>query len=54
MKESGITQKELAERLGYKNQSSVSERLRNADSMRIDVFERFLDALGYEMEIRKK
>ena len=52
MKEAGLNQTQLAPMVGMKNQSNVAESLRR--DMKISVFLRFIDALGYEVVIRKK
>lgn len=48
-----VTQEVLAERLGFATKSGVSERLRG-NSMRVDNYVRFLDALGYELVVQPK
>lgn len=53
MKSCGWTQDILAEALGYKSQSSVSNRL-NGSSMRVDTFVKFLSAMGYEVVVKSK
>lgn len=50
--EKGMMQSKLAEALGYKAQSGLSERLRG--DMRVSVVIRILDALGYELVVRDK
>lgn len=52
MKEAGFTQTMLARSVGLKNQSNVSEMLK-AD-LKISVFTRFLNTMGYEVIVRKK
>ena len=49
MKRRNVTQTELAEKVGMKNQSNVSEALKR--DMRVSVFVRFVDALGYKLVI---
>lgn len=51
-KETGFTQKMLAASTGMKNQSNVSEALKR--DMKISVFCRFINAMGYEVVVRKK
>lgn len=48
-----ITLDVLREKAGYKSVSGVSERLRG-QSMKVDTFVRFLDALGYELIVQPK
>lgn len=52
MKEKGISQLMLARMIGFRGQSNVSEALKR--DMRISVFAKMLDALGYEVVVRKK
>lgn len=49
----GITQKELAERLGYQRTNSVYNML-NRDNMTYAVVERWADAIGCEIVLRDK
>lgn len=51
-KESGFTQKMIATGAGMKNQTNVSEALKR--DMKISVFCRFINAMGYEIIVRKK
>ena len=43
----------LRDRTGYKTISGVSERLKG-QSMKVDTFTKFLDALGYELIVQPK
>lgn len=53
MKEEGISQTELSERMGCVRQN-VSQLLnRNEKSMRYDSFEKVVSALGYEIIVKK-
>lgn len=52
MKMTGTKQTQLAEILGFKNQSNVSEILKR--DMKFSVFIKMLDALGFEIVIQKK
>lgn len=52
MKSKDINQVTLAKMVGFKNQSNVSETLKR--DMKISVFTRIIDALGYEVVIRRK
>lgn len=54
MKSQGITNKALAERLGYLYASGVSERLRGSNSMKIDVLLKFLDVLDCDLVVRQR
>lgn len=49
IKQQQISQQQLAERLGYKTQSAVSERLRG--DLRVGTAIKMLDCLGYDMII---
>lgn len=50
----GITQKELAEALGWNSQQSVGNMLTRKNSMRLDNFVKMLNEMGYEVVVRKK
>lgn len=52
MKERGFTNQSLAEKLGHKYASNVSERLRNKNGMRVDVLVKMLEALDCELVVR--
>lgn len=54
MEADGITQKELAEALGFAAQQSIGNMLTRKNSMRLDNFVKMLDAMGYAVVIRKK
>lgn len=53
LKEEGLTQPELSERLGYKRET-VGTILKGKSVMGVDKMCRMLEALGYEAVIRKK
>ena len=48
-----VTLDVLRDRLGYKTISGVSERLKG-QSMKVDNYLKFLDALGYEVIVQPK
>lgn len=52
MKDSQNNQSTLAKLVGMKNQSNVSEALKR--DMKISLFVRFAEAMGYEVVIQKK
>ena len=52
MKEKGINQTMLAVLLGVPGQSTVSMALKR--DMKVSVYAQYLDALGYEVVVRKK
>ena len=49
----GITQMELANKLGYKTQSGVGNALNRENGMRVDVFVRMMKAMGYDVIVRR-
>ena len=50
----GITQKELADALAWGSQQAVGNMLTRKNSMRLDNFVKMLNAMGYEVVVRKK
>lgn len=54
MESDGITQKRLAEALGFTAPQYVSNMLYRKNGMRVDNLVKMLDAMGYEVIIRKK
>ena len=52
MKDANVTQEVLAEMLGYASQNSVASAIGRNISM--DKFEDIMDALGFEIVIRRK
>lgn len=52
MADEGVTQKVLAERLGYSTVSSVTGRL-NTKKLSVDRMVAMLGAMGYEVIVRK-
>lgn len=50
----GVSQSSLSEKLEYSNKSAVGAILKKNNSLRSDVFCKWLDALGYEVIIRRK
>lgn len=51
MKTLGWNQTKLAEAVGYKTQSAISNRL-TGNSMRVDTFVKMLSAMGYEVVVK--
>lgn len=51
MKERGITQEEVAKKLGYAQQSGVGNRLNQRGSMSTSSFAKFLKALGCRLQV---
>ena len=55
MKEVGWNQIVLAEKMGYKSQSGLANRItQEAGKMKIETLVRILDTLGYEVVVRSK
>ena len=52
MAEKGYSQEKLAELAGMKRQSNVTGVLNRGTSMRVDVLEQMVSAMGYEIVIR--
>lgn len=53
MKETGVSQAKLAELCGMKYQSNVTGVLNRGNSLRVDVLEQMIGAMGYEIVIRR-
>ena len=53
MSADGITQMELANKLGYKTQSGVGNALSRENGMRVDVFVKMMNAMGYDVVVRR-
>ena len=53
MSADGITQMELANKLGYKTQSGVGNALSRENGMRVDVFIKMMNAMGYDVVVRR-
>ena len=49
----GISQANLAAKLGYKHQSSVGNALGRENGMRVDVFVKMMNAMGYDVLVRR-
>lgn len=54
MNSRGFTNQMLADKLGYKYASGVSERLRSDDGIRVNILLNMLDAMGCELVVRSK
>ena len=54
MKETKTTQAQLAVLTGRKNQSNISESLKESRNMKETVLGEFAEAMGYEVIVRKK
>lgn len=48
----GMSQQTLSEKLGYKHQSGVSERLRNKQDLRADTLAKFLAEMDCSLVVR--
>lgn len=53
-KDSGISQKRLAEKMGLKTQQAVFNMLKAKNGMRVDNFVRMMNVLGYDVVVRNK
>ncbi len=53
MSADGITQVELANKLGYKTQSGVGNALSRENGVRVDVFVKMMNAMGYDVVVRR-
>lgn len=53
MSTDGITQANLAAKLGYKTQSGVGNALGRENGMRVDVFVKMMNAMGYDVVVRR-
>lgn len=53
MSADGITQANLAAKLGYKAQSGVGNALSRENGMRVDVFVKMMNAMGYDVVVRR-
>lgn len=54
MKDKGISMARMAEKMGYKTPSCISDRIYNKHDMRADILAKFLDELDCELVIRSK
>ena len=53
MSADGITQANLAAKMGYKTQSGVGNALSRENGMRVDVFVKMMNAMGYDVVVRR-
>lgn len=53
MSADGITQANLAAKLGYSGQSAVGNALSRENGMRVDVFVKMMNAMGYDVVVRR-
>lgn len=53
MSSAGMTQVNLAAKMGYKTQSGVSNALARENGMRVDVFVKMMNAMGYDVVVRR-
>ena len=54
MKAGSITQKELATALGFKSQQAIGNIVTRNQGVKVDIFVKALEAMGYEVVVRKK
>ncbi len=53
MSAAGITQSTLADKMCYKTQSGVGNALSRENGMRVDVFVKMMNAMGYDVVVRR-
>lgn len=53
MENGDITQKELATALGFKSQQAIGNILTRNQSIKVDMFVKALEKMGYEVIVRK-
>ena len=53
MKKDGMSQANLAQKCGYKTQSGVGNALQRENGMRVDVFIKMMNAMGYDVVVRR-
>ena len=53
MKADGISQANLAAKLGYKTQSGIGNALGRENGMRVDLFVKMMNAMGYDVVVRR-
>lgn len=53
MSADGITQTNLAAKMGYKTQSGIGNALSRENGMRVDVFVKMMNAMGYDVIVRR-
>ena len=53
MKKDGMSQANLAEKCGYKTQSGIGNALSRENGMRVDVFVKMMNAMGYDVVVRR-
>jgi hypothetical protein len=53
MKEAGISQANLAEKCGYKTQSGIGNAPGRENGMRVDLFIKMMNAMGYDVVVRR-
>lgn len=54
MKSGSVTQKELATALGFKSQQAIGNIVTRNQGVKVDIFVKALEAMGYEVVVRKK
>lgn len=54
MKAGSVTQKELANALGFKSQQAIGNIVTRNQGVKVDIFVKALEAMGYEVVVRKK
>ena len=54
MKAGSVTQKELATALGFKSQQAIGNIVTRNQGVKVDIFVKALEVMGYEVVVRKK
>ena len=54
MKAGNVTQKELATALGFKSQQAIGNIVTRNQGVKVDIFVKALEVMGYEVVVRKK
>ena len=54
MKTGSVTQKELATALGFKSQQAIGNIVTRNQGVKVDIFVKALEVMGYEVVVRKK
>lgn len=53
MKQDGMSQANLAAKCGYAGQSSIGNALGRENGMRVDLFVKMMNAMGYDVVVRR-
>lgn len=53
MKNDGLSQANLAAKCGYATQSGIGNALNRENGMRVDIFVKMMNAMGYDVVVRR-